>query len=103
MKNTSRAPLVDDVDQPGEVLASAAGGATAMAIERAAPLSEGAPISSIFVDPFEIRDRGSEAPLDLDERPLVAVGVQEIDRHACSQVLTLRRRICRAHGTGSSE
>ena len=75
-------------------------GGTRTAIARPAPLSKGADVVNSR-DALEVRDHGFEALLDLDERPLV--GVQEIDRHACSQVTTLRPRVCRARGSTSRD
>src|SRR5580693_3153468 len=93
--------LVDDVDQRVEVLPR--GGRNRDGDRALRPFERGRADVSYSRNPFEIRDRGSDTTLDLDERPLVAVGVQEIDRHDCSRVTTLRLRICRARGSRSRE
>ena len=75
--------FADDVDQFGEV-AHLVEGASRMAIERPAPLSEGLPISSTPVAhlisgiaALSLRSISTSAPSS-------SVGLQEIDCHACS-------------------
>src|SRR5271157_5687150 len=65
--------LVDDVDQPGQVLALLRRGRDQNGDRTARPFEQGRADVVNCRDALEVRDRGFEVLLDLDERPLVAV------------------------------
>ena len=74
--------FADDVDQFGEVLICRRRKQDG---DRTPRPSERGPAELLHARrPLDIRDRGLEPALDLDERALVFCGLQEIDCHACS-------------------